>query len=708
MNAAAFFIQTARRQLGGGVLAALALPLLLTACWGDDTSSAPPSTFSIGGSIAGLSADGLVIVNGVDTLSPARGASSFTFATPLTAGAAFAVTVTTQPSGETCSVTGGSGTVGSANVSRVQIACVPIYSVGGSVSGLANSGLVLANGTDTRAVTAAATVFTMPASLATGASYAITVQAQPTGEHCSVSNATGTIAGANVSNVAVACAANSHNLGGTISGLPSAGLMLSNGTDTVSPAAGAISFTFAVPVAEGGAYAVAVRTQPSGATCSVGNAMGTMGTSDIAAVQVTCSANAYRVGGAISGLTTAGLVIANGTDTVSPAANATSYAFTQTVAFGGSYSVTIQQQPAGQNCSVAGTYPATMGAGDVTNADVACAASTGLQIVAGQLSCPMVASVDGRGASASVPAGEGMVFDGAGNLYVTGGAPKTVRKITPAGDVTTLAGLYGTGGSVDGTGSAARFVYPQGLAFDNTGNLYVGDSLAMRKVTLAGVVTTLAGMPFTQGFADGTDNAVQFGGIKSIVADSTGNAYIADSNNNVIRKMTPAGAVTTFAGGGSVGGNAAGFVDGPGTAARFSAPVGLVIDAAGNLYVSDYLNWSIRKITPAGVVSTLAGGGPTNPGFADGTGNAARFGGSTDLAIAPAGGIYVLDQSFSAVRLVSASGVVTTLGNSGVIPTGPISATTFTMPIGQTPGLAANSSGTLFLSAGCAVQKVGP
>ncbi|MEP6739721.1 MAG: hypothetical protein ABJA61_05045 [Caldimonas sp.] len=709
MTTAACFIPIVRRYLRG-MLAALALPALLTACWDDDTPASPPSSFSVGGTIAGLSADGLVIANGADTLSPSRGASSFTFATPVAPGAAFAVTVTTQPAGETCSVTGGSGTVGTANFSGVQVTCVPIaYSVGGSVSGLGAAGLVLANGADITAVAAAATGFAMPTSLATGATYAITVQTQPAGERCSISNATGTIAAANVSNVTVACAVNSHNLGGTISGLPSVGLVLSNGTDTVSPAAGALSFTFAVPVAEGGAYAVAVQRQPSGATCSVGNAMGTMGTTDIASVQVTCSANAYHVGGAISGLTTAGLIIANGTDTVSPAANATSFAFTRTVAFGGTYSVTIQQQPAGQSCTVAGTYPATMGAGDVTNADVTCAPSTGLQLVAGQLSCSFAApSVDGNGAAASVPAGEGMVFDGAGNLYVTGGGPKTVRKITPAGDVTTLAGLYARSGSVDGTGSAARFVDPQGIAFDNVGNLYVGDSLSMRMVTLAGVVTTLAGMPFSQGFIDGTGGAVKFGGIKSVVADSAGNAYLADSNNNVIRKMTPAGVVTTFAGGGSVGGNAAGFVDGTGTAAKFSAPVGLVIDAAGNLYVADYLNWSIRKITPAGVVSTLAGGGPTNPGFADGTGNAARFGGTTDLAMAPAGGIYVLDQSFAAVRLVSAAGVVTTLGNSGLIPTGPISATTFTMPTGQTPGIGSNSSGTLFLSAGCAVQKVGP
>ena len=582
------------------------------------------------------------------------------------------------------------------------------YTVGGGITGLTATGLVLANGTDVLTVAANATGFTLPTAVAQGGSYAVTVQTQPTGLHCSITNATGTIAAANVTNVMVACAANSHSLGGSISGLPSAGLVLSNGTDTLSPVAGALAFTFAVPVAEGGAYAVAVKTQPTGATCSVGSGSGTMGTSDVASVQVTCAANAYHVGGTISGLNGAGLVLANGTDTVSPPANATSFALTQTVAFGGTYSVTVQQQPAGQTCTVAGTFPATMGAGDVTNISVSCAATTGLQLVVGQLSCPSPASVDGNGSAASVPAGEGMVFDGSGNLYVVGGNSKVVRKITPAGDVTTLAGKYGVSGSADGTGGNARFDYPQGIALDNIGNLYVDDYYSIRKVTMAGVVTTLAGLANAPGFIDGTSATARFSQTKSLVTDTSGNAYIVDSANNVIRKMTPAGVVTTFAGGGSPGGTASGFVDGTGTAARFSAPVGLAIDASGNLYVADYLNWAIRKITPAGVVSTLAGGGPANPGFADGAGSAARFGGTTDLAIAPGGGIYVLDQSFAAVRLVSASGVVTTLGNNGQVPTGPISATTFTMPAGQTPGIGADSAGRLHVSFGCAIQRVGP
>jgi len=294
------------------------------------------------------------------------------------------------------------------------------FTVGGGVTGLSVAGLVLANGTDTVAVAASATSFTLPGAVAQGGSYAITVQTQPNGEQCSVSNATGSINSANVTNVAVACAAVAHSLGGTISGLPSSGLVLSNGTDIASPTAGALSFTFATPIAEGGAYAVAVQTQPSGATCSVGSGSGTMGTADTASVQVTCSANAYHLSGTISGLTAAGLILANGTDTVSPAANAGSFAFTNTVAFGGTFSVTVQQQPAGQTCSVAGAFPATMGPGDVTSLSVDCTAVTGLSVVVGQTSCPIPNLVDGNGTSASVPQAEGLAFDHNGNLFVIG------------------------------------------------------------------------------------------------------------------------------------------------------------------------------------------------------------------------------------------------------------------------------------------------
>jgi len=582
------------------------------------------------------------------------------------------------------------------------------YTVGGGVSGLGASGLVLANGADSIAVASGATAFTLPTSVAQGATYAVAVATQPAGEHCSVGNATGTIAGANVTNVAVTCATLAHGLGGTISGLPSAGLVLSNGADTVAPAAGALSFAFSTPVAEGGAYAVAVQAQPSGATCSVGGGSGTMGMSDVTAVAVTCSPNAYHLSGAISGLAAAGLVLANGTDTVSPAAGATTFAFAGAVAFEGRYSVTVQQQPTGQSCTVAGDFPATMGPGDVTNLSVSCSALSGLSLVVGQAVCPIPAvSLSGHGSSASVPQAEGLAFDRNGNLLAIGTQAKVLQVITPSGDVSVLAGNTANAGSIDGTGSAASFGYPLAIVLDAVGNLEVTDQYVIRRVTPAGVVTTLAGVQSSPGLVDGTGAAARFNFMRGAATDTAGNTYIADTDNNVIRKMTPAGVVTTFAGGGSPGGSATGFADGTGTAALFSAPAALAIDGAGNLYVADYNNWAIRKITPAGVVSTLAGGGPTHGGFADGTGSAARFGGTSELAVGPGGSLYVLDQAFSAIRVVSPGGVVTTLAAVPGLQTGPISATSFPMP-SSTVGIATDASGALYMASGCSVQKYAP
>jgi hypothetical protein len=705
----------AQRARGGRaaiVLAgAMALGLGLAGCWGGGDPPSAPATYSVGGSVAGLTTAGLVLANGSDTASLAAGATGFTFAAALATGSNYAVTVQSQPANATCVVSGGSGTVGTAAVTGVAVACTPLaFMVGGSVTGLAATGLVLANGADTVTVASGATGFTLPTTVAQGASYTVTVQTQPAGEHCSLTSSTGTIAGANVTNVAVACAAVSHSLGGTISGLPSAGLVLANGSDTLSPAAGALGFTFATPVAEGGAYAVSVQTQPTGATCSVGSGSGTMGTSSVASVQVTCAANAYHVGGTIAGLTAGGLILANGTDTVSPAASATNFTFPLPVSFGGSYSVTVTQQPTGLTCSVAGIFPATMGAGNVANVAVTCATAAAYAPLAGHEVCTPPISQDGTGSGASIPGATAMTFDAAGNVYTTSGF--SVHKITPAGVATTLAGSDGGGqpGQVDGTGAAAGFsANVNALAADSAGNIYVGDQYMVRKITQAGVVTTIAGQVGT-GFGNGTGAAAAFGFIRGLAVDSTGNIYATD-DHSAIRKISPAGVVTTLAGSNPAIGPTPGFVDGAGSAARFFSPWGMAIDAAGNLFVADAFNYAIRKVTLAGQVTTLAGGEPAAQGYLDATGNAARFNSPDSLSIDAAGNLYVNDANGSAVRKVTPGGVVTTVAYSD----------SFTANTGQpAPGGAlhivtlqyathvANGAGVLYFPSGCAIEKAGP
>lgn len=258
---------------------------------------------------------------------------------------------------------------------------------------------------------------------------------------------------------------------------------------------------------------------------------------------------------------------------------------------------------------------------------------------------------DATGTAAQFNYPTGIAIDAAGNLYVIDANNEKIRKITPAGVVSTFAGS--SMGSADGTGTAAQFNAPYGITIDATGNLYVTDTWnsIIRKITTAGVVTTIAGS--TPGFADGTGAAAQFDGPSGITIDAVGNLYVADKNNNRIRKITPAGVVTTFAGGTS------GFVDGTGTAAKFTIPFGITIDATGNLYVADSFNNRIRKITQEGVVTTVAGSAIS--GNLDGTGITAQFYHPCGITVDSTGNLYVVDTWNSIIRKITPAAVVTTV-----------------------------------------------
>ena len=337
----------------------------------------------------------------------------------------------------------------------------------------------------------------------------------------------------------------------------------------------------------------------------------------------------------------------------------------------------------------------TNASGSVTTSPATLVVNTPLIVstLAGQAGTSGV--TDGTGNAARFFSPSDVAVDGAGNIYVADTKNHAVRKVTPAGVVTTLAGRAGTYGSADGTGTAAAFHSPSGITVDGSGNAYVADTdnNTVRKVTPAGVVTTLAGRAGISGSADGAGAAATFNGPSGIAVDGSGTVFVADSLSHTIRKVTSAGAVNTLAGTAGVPGT----LDGTGSAAQFHGPQGLVVDSSGNLYVADTNNSTIRKVvTATGVVTTLTGQAG-NPGSTDGAGNQARFYYPSGLALDGSGSLYVADTDNHSLRQISLTGAVSTIagmaGTSGSTD-GTGSAVRFNYPT----GIAVDGSGTVYVA----------
>ncbi|MFZ3264074.1 MAG: Ig-like domain-containing protein [Terriglobales bacterium] len=381
------------------------------------TVSAGP-TYTIGGTVSGLSGNGLVLQdNGGNNLTVNSGATAFTFSQAIASGSPYSVTVLTQPSSptQTCLVTNGSGTVGSANVTNVQINCTTnTYTIGGSISGYSGSGLVLQdNGGNNLTVNSGATGFTFSTPIASGSTYSVTVLTQPSGpaQTCTVTSGGGTVGSANVTNVQVNCAAVTYTIGGTISGYSGSGLvLLDNGGNNLTVSSGATGFTFSTPIASGSTYTVTVGTQPSNPTqtCLVTNGSGTA-TANVTNVQIACTTNTYTIGGTISGYTGSGLVLQdNGGDNLTVTSGSTGFTFATKIASSSTYSVTVLTQPSGpaQTCSV------TSGSGTVTNANI-----TNVQVTCSAVTYTIGGTISGY-------TGSGLVLqdNGGNNLTVTSGA----------------------------------------------------------------------------------------------------------------------------------------------------------------------------------------------------------------------------------------------------------------------------------------------
>ena len=607
---------------------AIAIPaaLCLAGCGGGSSSSTPPpSTYTIGGTVTGLTAGGLVLADGSQTVSPVSGATSFVFPTAVASGTSYSATITTQPTGETCAVTSGTGTVASSNVTSVQVACVATYTIGGTIGGLTAGGLVLADGGQTVSPASGATSFTFPTAVVSGTSYSVTITTQPTGEICTVSGGTGTVASSNVTSVEVTCVA-TYTIGGTIKGLTAGGLVLADGSQTVSPPSGATSFVFPTAVVSGTSYSVTITTQPTGETCTVSGGTGTVSSSNVTSVQVACVPT-YTIGGKITGLTADGLVLADGSQTVSPASGATSFAFPTAVVSGTNYSVTITTQPTDEICTIS-SGTGTVSSSNVTSVQVACLATFTIGGTIKGLTAGGLVLAEGSQTVSPSSGATSFVFPTA----VTIGSSYSVTVTAqPTGETCSVINSSGTVGSSDVMDVTVHCVTEAvlysfqggtsdgdqpygGLVADNSGNLYgttaeggVGGCTLYGSTVSCGTVFKLtpgSGGTYTESVLHYFQGGASDGSypLAGLIIDASGNLY----------------GTTEFGGADSVGtvfkltkGSAGSYTESVLHSFQYAVPdgeqpiAGLIMDGSGNLYGTTLSGGThgygtVFKLTPGG------------------------------------------------------------------------------------------------------------
>lgn len=333
---------------------------------------------------------------------------------------------------------------------------------------------------------------------------------------------------------------------------------------------------------------------------------------------------------------------------------------------------------------------------DLSKTDGPAGAWSNLNLVAGALGGNGTADDTGAAARFSQPSSVAM--DAAGNLYVADSGNHIIRKVVlTTGAVSTLAGSARVPGSADGTGTTARFNLPYGLALDGTGNLYVSEinNHIIRKVVLAtGTVSTIAGAAGMSGSSDGAGTTARFSAPTGLTTDGAGNLYVADGNYTLRKLVLATGSVSTIAGTAGMSGS----VDGTGAAARFGAIDSIVAGTTGNLYAADRGSQTIRRVVLAtGVVTTIAGTAGMS-GSADGTGAAARFSEPEAVSLDGSGNLYISERSNHTVRkLVLATGLVSTIAGSPGIA-GSVDGTGVAARFTQPSGLTWDAAGYLYVA----------
>ena len=396
---------------GKFAVALLLLSTMLLAGCGDDSVTQTPA-YEVGGIVTGLVGSGLVLANNGTNNLPVSENGAFHFTSDLTNGSSYAVTVATQPSNpsQNCIITSGTGSISSSAVTTVQVICSTNgYTIGGNVSGLTGTGLLLENNGGDDLTINQSGPFTFAQTIGSGVGYAVTVKTQPTNptQMCSVSNGSGTVSSANVDSVAVSCSTNTLSVSGTITGLLGTGLALQ--TNGISIPISSSSFSVSLP--SGTAYNIMVTTPPTNPTqsCVVANGQGTLTNADVTGVTVTCSTiQTFTVSGTIAGLLGTGLVLQN--NGVPITLNGNNFSFT--LASGSSYNVGVGHQPGSpsQTCTV------TNGSGTITVSNV----TVGVNCVTNTYSISVNVSGLNAGATSLT-----LLDNGGDSLGITGNATFT-------------------------------------------------------------------------------------------------------------------------------------------------------------------------------------------------------------------------------------------------------------------------------------------
>lgn len=342
-----------------------------------DTVMTEVEQYSVGGSVADLSGTLVIELNSVEELT-INANGNFIFETLLSDTDSYAVSIVAQPEGQTCSASNAGGTIGGANISSISITCtdnpIETFTIGGSVSGLSGSLTLQNNSGDDLAVNGNGS-FTFATALSTAASYVVTVSSQPVGQTCVVTDGSGTVASANITTIVVTCTDNpvaTYSIGGSVSGLTGTLDLQNNGSDDLSVSANG-SFTFSTQLENSNGYSVTVSGQPVGQTCVVTNGSGTVASSNVTNISISCSDNpapTYSISGTVSGLSgTLGLQN-NGGDDLSVSANG-SFTFATQLESSSGYNVTVSSQPSGQTCAVSSGI-GTVSSANVTTVSVTC------------------------------------------------------------------------------------------------------------------------------------------------------------------------------------------------------------------------------------------------------------------------------------------------------------------------------------------------